>query len=158
MFSEISVTEWLMLMVRYAHGVAAIAWIGGSLFHAAALRPLVVAAPSQMRPAMSLIGPAYREIVDISIVTLIVSGLLLMFYRIQGDDATIAWASVLAVKIALAVGMFYIVWRNRRGEKGESVVNGNIASRLLGYDALLALGMTAFLLATVMRKLIETVI
>ncbi len=158
MFSEISFTEWLMLMVRYAHGVAAIAWIGGSLFHAAALRPLVLAAPAQMQPAMSLIGPAYREIVDISIVTLIVSGLLLMFSRIQSDAATVAWVSVLAVKMTLALGMFYIVWRNRRSENGESVANGSIVSRFLGYDALLGLGMTAFLLATVMRKLIETVL
>lgn len=155
MFSEIGFTEWLMLMVRYAHIVGAVAWLGGSIFHAAALRPLVLAAPAQMQPAMSLIGPAYREIVDISIVALIVSGLLMMFYRIQGDGATVAWAAVLAVKIAIALVMFYIVWRNRRSG-GYDTGKSNFASRMLGYDALLAMGMIVFMLASVMSKLVET--
>ena len=95
MFSEISVGEWLMVVVRYAHAVAAIAWIGGSIFHALILRPLTVAHPDKMGQAMSLIGPAYREIIDIAVVTLVVSGLILMFSRIQGDEATVAWAIVL---------------------------------------------------------------
>ena len=51
---------------------------------------------------MSLIAPAYREIIDIAVVTLIVSGIILMFSRIQGSEATVSWAIVLGIKIALA--------------------------------------------------------
>ncbi len=157
MFSSLDLSAWLMLIVTYAHGVAAIAWLGGSVLHAFALQPLALAAPTQMRPAMSLIGPAYREIVDISIVTLIVSGLLLMFYRVQSDAATVAWVSVLAVKLALATGMFYIVWRQRRSKDDKQESRG-LASRMLGYDALLAIGMVVFLLATLLRQLVEKAI
>ena len=155
MLSEISVGEWLMVVVRYAHAVAAIAWIGGSIFHALILRPLTVAHPEKMGQAMSLISPAYREIIDIAVVTLIVSGLILMFSRIQGNEATVAWAVVLAVKISLALTMFYIVWRRRRVGPDEQLAKG-VGSKLLGYNALLFLGLVVFLLANVLQELVET--
>jgi hypothetical protein len=61
---------------------------------------------------------------------------------------------VLGVKIALAIWMFYIVWRRRRMSTG-AVVNEGIASKLLGYNAVLAIGLVIFLLANVLRELIE---
>ncbi len=143
-----------MVIVRYAHGVAAIAWIGGSVFHTLILRPLTAVYPDRMVDALSLIRPAYREIIDIAVVTLVVSGIILMFSRIQGNTATVAWAVVLAVKIALAMWMLYIVWRSRRTPK-EAALDQGIMSRTLGYNALLALGLTVFLLATVLRELVE---
>ncbi len=155
MFSEIGIGDWLMVLVRYAHGVAAIAWIGGSIFHALILRPLTIAEPQKMAQVMSLITPAYREIIDIAVVVLTVSGLILMFARIQGNEATVSWAIVLAIKIVLALWMFYIVWHRRRSTAGASV-NDGMASKLLGYNALLALGLIVFLFATVLRELFET--
>lgn len=142
-----------MVLVRYAHGIAAIAWVGGSIFHALILRPLTTAHPEKMTSAMSLIAPVYREIIDIAVVTLIVSGIILMFSRIQGSEATISWAIVLGVKIALALWMFYIVWRRRMSS--EETVREGIASKLLGYNAILALGLIVFLLANVLRELVE---
>jgi uncharacterized membrane protein len=155
MFSEISVGDWLMVIVRYAHAVAAIAWIGGSIFHALILRPLTIAEPEKMARAMSLITPAYREIIDIAVVTLIVSGIILTFSRIQGDEATVQWAIVLAIKFALAIWMFYIVWRRRR-MTSENTLNEGITSKLLGYNAILVIGLLVFLLANILQELIET--
>ena len=154
MFSDIGIGDWVMVLVRYAHGVAAIAWIGGSIFHALILRPLTAAEPDRMKSAMSVIAPAYREIIDIAVVTLIVSGLILMFSRIQGNEATVSWAIVLGVKIALAMWMFYIVWRRRRMTASQMIDEG-IASKLLGYNTILALGLIVFLLANVLRELVE---
>ena len=154
MISDIGIGDWLMVMVRYAHAVAAIAWIGGSIFHAVILRPLIVVEPDKMAQAMSLITPAYREVIDIAVVTLIVSGLILTFSRIQGNEATVTWAVVLAIKIALAIWMFYIVWRRRRMSISETITQG-IASKFLGYNAVLAIGLVIFLLANVLRELVE---
>ncbi|MYA59038.1 MAG: hypothetical protein F4X40_00565 [Chloroflexi bacterium] len=154
MFSDVGIGDWVMVLVRYAHGVAAIAWVGGSIFHALILRPLTAVEPKKMASAMSAIAPAYREIIDIAVVTLIVSGIILMFSRIQGNEATVSWAIVLGIKIALALWMFYIVWRRRRMTAQESVDEG-IASKLLGYNAVLALGLIVFLLANVLRELVE---
>ena len=155
MFSDIGIGDWVMVIVRYGHAVAAIAWIGGSIFHALILRPLVVAEPEKMAQAMSLITPAYREIIDIAVVTLIVSGLILMFSRIQGNEATVQWAIVLGIKIVLAIWMFYIMWRRRRMSANETLKEG-IASKLLGYNAVLALGLIIFLLANILQELVET--
>ena len=155
MFTDIGIAEWLTLAVRYGHGVAAVAWLGGSLFHAFALTPLVAAYPQQMGPAMSLIKPAYREMVDISVAVLIVTGLILMFSRIQSSEATIAWAVVVSVKIALALWMFYIVWRRRRAT-GEEPQSEGFATRMLGYNWLLGLGLIVFMLAGVLREIVES--
>ncbi len=143
-----------MVLVRYAHGVAAISWVGGSIFYALILRPLSKAQPDKMQTAMSLIAPAYRELIDIAVVTLVVSGIILMFSRIQGSEATVAWAIVLGIKIMLAIWMFYIVWR-RRSDPTGTTEPGSLASKLLGYNAVLALGLIVFLIATVLRELVE---
>lgn len=155
MFTDIGLSEWLTLAVRYGHGIAAVAWLGGSLFHAFALTPLVAAYPQQMGPAMSLIKPAYREMVDISVAVLIVTGLILMFSRIQSSEASIAWAIVLSVKIALAVWMFYVVWRRRR-TTGDEPQSEGFASKMLGYNWLLAAGLVVFMLAGVLREIVES--
>ena len=155
MLIDIGIAEWLTLAVRYGHGIAAVAWLGGSLFHVFALTPLVAAYPQQMAPAMSLIKPAYREMVDISVAVLIVTGLILMFSRIQSNEATIAWAIVLSVKVALALWMFYIVWRRRR-TTGEGAPSEGFASKLLGYNWLLGFGLVVFMLAGVLREMVET--
>lgn len=155
MFIDIGIAEWLTLAVRYGHGIAAVAWLGGSLFHVFALTPLVAAYPQQMAPAMSLIKPAYREMVDISVAVLIVTGLILMFSRIQSNEASIAWAIVLSVKIGLALWMFYIVWRRRR-TTGEEARTEGFASKLLGYNWLLGFGLVVFMLAGVLREMVET--
>lgn len=155
MITDIGFAEWLALAVRWGHGVAAVAWLGGSLFHAFALTPLVAAYPNQMGPAMSLIRPAYREMVDVSVAVLIVTGLVLTFERIQSSEATIAWAGVLGIKLALAMWMFYIVWRRRRATGEPETGNEGIASRLLGYNWLLGLGLFVFMLATTLREIVE---
>ena len=142
------------MFVRYAHGIAAISWVGGSIFYALILRPLTAADPEKMAPAMSLIAPVYREIIDIAVVTLIVTGIILMFSRIQGSEATVSWAIVLGIKITLAIWMFYIVWRRRRMSSAESIREGTV-SKLLGYNAILVLGLIVFLLANILRELVE---
>ena len=107
-----------------------------------------------MAAAMSLIAPVYREIIDIAVVTLIVTGIILMFSRIQGSEATVSWAIVLGIKITLALWMFYIVWRRRRMSSAESIREGTV-SKLLGYNAILVLGLIVFLFANVLRELVE---
>jgi uncharacterized membrane protein len=157
MFGDISAGDWLVLIARWAHAAGAVAWIGGSIFFAAVLRPVSEANPELMRKAMGPIGSVYREVVDISIVAILVSGVILMFDRLNGNDATVAWIIVLAVKLSIALWMFYLVWRLRqsgyRPTKGGGVLM-NI-SWLLGYNALMVLGVIVFFLATLLRELFE---
>lgn len=157
---DITGENWLLLVVGWLHAIAATAWVGGSIFFALVLRPVFAmnreAAKSLIRP----VGGVYRELVDASIIALIVSGLVLMFSRLTGNDAGPVYFIVLGVKLALAAWMFYAVWQLRRTgwqpEPGRGVMKR--LSWLLGYNAVMALGVVVFLLAEVLRQLYEAAI
>ncbi|MCH8911604.1 MAG: urate hydroxylase PuuD, partial [Chloroflexi bacterium] len=97
MFGDIAAGDWFMLLVRWVHAIGAVAWIGGSAFFAFVLRPVEAANPELVRPVLRSIGSVYREMVDIAVIAIIVSGLILMFDRLTGDDASPAWFIVLGV-------------------------------------------------------------
>lgn len=157
MFGDITAADWLILIARWAHITGALAWVGGSIFFALVLRPVAGARPEEMRRVMGPIGSVYREVVDVSVAAVLVSGIILMFDRLTGDDATVAWVAVFAVKIAIALWMFYLVWRLRQAgytpDKPQGVM-GRV-SWLLGYNALVFFGVTVFFLATLLRELFE---
>ncbi len=160
MFGDISAADWLILVARWAHITGALAWVGGSIFFALVLRPVSSAQPDAMRAVIGPIGAVYREIVDISVAAVLVSGIVLMFDRLTGNDATVAWVAVFAVKLTIALWMFYLVWRLRQAgyrpptAQEASGVLGRV-SWLLGYNALVLFGVIVFFLATLLRELFE---
>ncbi|MDP6668023.1 MAG: urate hydroxylase PuuD [Dehalococcoidia bacterium] len=161
MFGEIAANDWFMLLVRWVHAIGAVAWIGGSAFFAFVLRSAERANPDAVRPALRSIGPVYRELVDIAVIAIIVSGLVLMFDRLTGDDASAAWFIVLGVKLALALWMFYLVWRFRQSDFNLADAPTGLSARLswlIGHNAMVFIGVIVFLLASLMRVLFETTI
>jgi uncharacterized membrane protein len=157
MFGDISAADWLILIARWAHITGALAWVGGSFFFAVVLRPVAVANPDAMRGVMGPISSVYREVVDISVAAVLISGLVLMFDRLTGDDATTAWVVVFAVKLAIAIWMFYMVWRLRQAGYQPPEPRGLMGriSWLVGYNALVFFGVIVFFLATLLRELFE---
>ena len=150
-----------MLLVRWVHAIGAVAWIGGSAFFAFVLRPVERTHPDLVRPVLRSIGQVYRELVDIAVIAIIVSGLVLMFDRLTGNDASPAWFIVLGVKLALAAWMFYLVWHFRQSDFSLSRPPAGITSRLswlVGHNAMVFIGVIVFLLASLMRVLFESVI
>ena len=150
-----------MLLVRWAHAIGAVAWIGGSVFFAFVLRPVERANPDLVRPLLRPIGSVYRELVDISVISIIVTGLVLMFDRLTGNDASPAWFIVLGIKLALALWMFYLVWNFRQSDFDPSKKPPGITARLswlVGYNAMGFIGVIVFLLASTMRVLFESTI
>ena len=157
MFGDIGGGDWFLLIVRWLHAIGALAWLGGSIFFAAVLRPLAKADPGGVGVALTSIGQRYRDLVDVAIVAILVSGIIMMFDRLTGDDATVAWVIVLAVKLTIAGWMFYLVWRLRRAGFQQTPGPGLLSrlSWLLGYNAIVAFGVIVFFLATLLRELIE---
>jgi len=159
-FGDISGTNWVMLVVGWLHAIAATAWVGGSIFFALILRPVFAMNRDLAKSVMGPIGGVYRELVDASVIALIVSGLVLMFNRLTGDNAGPAYFIVLGVKLAMAAWMFYAVWQLRR--TGWQPVPGKRVlkriSWLLGYNAVMVFGVVIFLLAGVLRQLYEAAI
>ncbi len=161
MFGDIAAGDWFMLFIRWVHAIGAVAWVGGSAFFAFVLRPVERANPDIVRPVLRSMGPVYRELVDIAVIAIIVSGLILMFDRLTGNDASPAWFIVLGVKLALALWMFYLVWHFRQSDfiptERPAGVSGRL-SWLVGYNAMVFVGVIIFLLASLMRALFEATI
>jgi uncharacterized membrane protein len=157
MFGDITFVDWLVLIARWAHITGALAWVGGSVFFAFVLRPVATSNPEAMRHVMGPIGSVYREVVDISVALVLVSGIVLMFDRMTGNDATIAWGIVFAIKLVIAIWMFYLVWRLRQADYAPVKPSGIMSriSWMLGYNALVFFGVLVFFLATFLRELFE---
>ena len=158
MFGDIAASDWMMLIVRWAHAIGAVAWIGGSAFFAFVLRPVEKANPDLVRPVLRPLGSVYRELVDISVIVIIITGLVLMFDRLTGNDATAAWFIVLGVKLALAIWMFYLVWHFRQSDFDPTEQPQTLSDRLswlIGYNAMVMFGVIVFLLASILRVLFE---
>jgi len=158
MFGDIAAGDWIMLIVRWAHAIGAVAWIGGSAFFAFVLRPVERANPELVRPILRPLGSVYRELVDISVIAIIVTGIILMFDRLTGNDASTGWFIVLAVKLALAIWMFYLVWHFRQSDFDPTEQPKGLGARLswiVGYNAMVFFGVIIFFLASVLRVLFE---
>ena len=159
MFEQITAGDWISLIVRWAHAISSVAWIGGSAFFAFVVRPVEKTHPDAIRPILQPLSSVYRELVDISVIAIIITGLILMFHRLTGDDASAAWFIVLGVKLVLAIWMFYLVWHFRQTDFDPTSQPTGLAARLswlIGYNAMVFFGVIVFLLASVLRGLFES--
>lgn len=159
MFGDVAANEWLMMLVRWIHTIGAVTWIGGSMFFVFIIRPLEHMHPELIRPVLRATGSTYRELVDIAVIAIIVSGLILMFNRLTGNDATPMWFIVLGVKLVIALWMFYLVWHFRQPDFNTAKISNRVIRRLswlIGYNAIIFLGVVIFLLTSLMKTLLET--
>ena len=154
----------ILLIIRWAHALAAVTWIGGSLFLLLAGRPALRAADSQGVVARAL-AVEFRPIVATAIGVLIVSGVILAVSRLTSDAASIAYTAVLVAKIALACYAFCIAWllpRRRRdrpaasaGKSGPAAAWRRIPGALTTPAALTVVGVVVIGLADVLGWLFE---
>ena len=141
----------ILLIIRWAHALAAVVWIGGSLFMLLAGRPALRTADSG-----GLVGRALaaelRPIVVTAIAVLIVSGVILTVDRLTSDAAGMAYTVVLVAKILLAVYAFVVAWLLPRHRDRPA---GGIAGAMTGPVALTIAGVLVIGLADVLTWLFE---
>ena len=94
--------------VRWIHAIAAVAWVGGSIFYLAVLRPALADGSPSGRPMDAAINKGFRDVVDLSIIALIVTGVVITFDRLSSAPITATYYVVLGLKIATALGMFFL--------------------------------------------------
>lgn len=148
----------LSLLVRYAHLLAAVAWVGGAMFLQSTFRPaLLDLAPEKRSILGRLVGRRFGETVGVSLVVLIVSGAILTFERLTGGLVGPLYAGLLALKVALSLAMGFLAWRlsSRRSpvQTGSPLTPGPSQSR--AGQIVLGLGLTVLLLALVLRAIFE---
>lgn len=160
--------EAFRLLLRWAHVVAAIAWIGGAIFYLAVLRPALRSAPPDSRPALdAAIARYFRELVQIAILVLLISGVVLSVDRLSSGFTGPIYVVVLAVKIALSLITFWLAWEiGRRGRRASSPSvtssRGMTESGLLPWlrppRLTLTLGLLLVLLGLLLRALYEAAV
>ncbi len=99
-----------MLLIRWAHAVAAVAWVGGIIFFHWVLSPSYRSAKPSTDVTLlrRQIGSHFRELVQLCTWAFVITGVLLTFDRLTKGSVGITYVALLAVKIGLAVWMFYL--------------------------------------------------
>ena len=150
--------DWILLVIRWAHALGAVAWVGGGIFYLMVLRPALRRAgpgPEVNRA----IGQEFRGLVNTAIVVLVVTGAILTASRLTLDTVTMPYVAVLVLKVVLALYMMAVVRFRRPREPGNSDQcagrGARIKEMLTGPTALLTIGVIIFGLADVLAALFE---
>jgi putative copper export protein len=140
----VEATDLLLVLMRWLHALAAIAWIGAILFELLVVQPAWNGNPPS--EVLDSFDAAMREIVQAALIVFLVSGAILTFERLSRGAAGTAYVITLAVKIVLSLAMFQVGFRFRRARG---------ARRLRGLKMLSLLGVVIVLLATILKWLYE---
>lgn len=140
--------------IRWLHLLAGVTWVGGSIFYFLVLGPAVRDTRSEGLPgALAAVDRRFRELVQLAIAVLIVTGALLSFDRLQLQPGP-AYAITLGIKVALAAWMFVLaqdlanrgrrrLLERRRGQPS--------ASRGPSTNMILGLGLAILLLSDILK-------
>ena len=155
------VLDWILVIIRWGHALAAVAWVGGGAFYLLVLRPAIRRSQGMPPDTGDAIRDEFRGLVTTAIAVLLLSGVILSVARLTSDAATVPYAIVLGVKIALALYMFYVVRIVRRGDyTAQGDGRGNWLSltvrRVSSPMALLVIGIVVIGLSDVLDALIES--
>ena len=151
----------ILLAIRWAHALAAVVWIGGSLFLLLAARPALRSLGADGGLVGRALAAEFRPIVATAIGVLLVSGVILAAQRLTSDAAGPAYTAFLAAKILLSLYAFIIAWRLPRQSADDGGLDGNRRGRgrirrtLLGPGALAVIGIIVIGLADVLAWLFE---
>jgi putative copper export protein len=145
----------IRLIVRTAHLLAAAAWVGGSIVYLVVILPALRmggAAPE----IYTQIATLFRNMVNICVGVLLLSGAYLMFDRLT---TSLGWPylTVLGIKIIAALSMFvlaiYLGQSNIRQLAKHTTRFSKVAPQLM-----LALGILVFLLGALLNGMFEATI
>ncbi|MBI3973056.1 MAG: hypothetical protein HY332_17395 [Chloroflexi bacterium] len=166
--------ELVRIGLRTAHALAAVLWVGGSLFFALALIPALrrIGATAERLELATAVGREFRRLVRASIVIFLVTGAILAFDRLSRPGVPALYTALLGVKIALALWMFWLV-RERDvpdrpatlatatapSESGAAAASSEASALwhpcIRRQTLLLTLGIAVYLLAIVLRVIFE---
>ena len=161
----VTLGEGFLLLVRWFHSLAAVAWIGGSLFYVLVLRPAQRKAGAQGVATATEVQTQFRGLVDSCIAVLLVTGAVMLFDRLTDATTGTAYVVTVAIKIGLALWMFAMArlrWRRRRASETWTGTPDVQRSRLARAMALMSgvnlsviLGIAIFFLSDLLRFIFE---
>ena len=157
---SMSFTDVLLLAIRWLHAVAAVAWVGGGIFYFLVLRPAIRTSTAQGVPAYAEAGRRFRHLVGTAMAVLIITGGVLTVSRLTSEYAGLPYVVVLAIKVSMALYMFYLARFHLRPGRIDEAGEGagwlrGVQRMATGTTAVLVLGVIIFLLADILASLVE---
>ena len=157
-----------LLVVRWVHLTASVAWVGGGIFYLFVLRPALRRSENEGREVNRHTAAEFRVLVDVCFFILVVTGISLTFDRLSEGITGPTYAIVLGVKVALSIWMFLMARSHRKRSalleayrKRQEPPTGVFAKTvraLSGYNMVVVLGVIVFLLADLLKVLYEAAI
>ncbi|MBI4496712.1 MAG: hypothetical protein HY689_02290 [Chloroflexi bacterium] len=144
--------------LRWLHALAAVLWLGGSLFFWLVLRPALddLPDPAARSPLAARLAKDFGGLVQLAIGVLVMTGAILSFDRLSQSAATPLYMGVLALKVALALGMFWLVLGLARGRaRARPSAPRPASGRVTPQAMVLSLGLLVYLLAEALKVLFE---
>ena len=99
---------------------------------------------------------------DIAVIAMVVTGVVLAFDRLTSQHAGVGYATVLGVKLALTLWMFWLAGVIRRRRPRPATPPGATAAPRTGWrqfmdaaNQVVIIGVVVFLLSTVMQAVFE---
>lgn len=163
----------LLAVVRWIHAIAAVVWVGGSIFYLLVLRPsLSIPGAADSRSTLEpAVNRRFRDVVDVSILALIVTGVVITFDRLSSLPASTTYYVVLGLKLFAFLVMLLMArdlgtrggrpWRRPKTAPAEPSITdttrtgGTLRAWLSPSRVILMLGLAAFLLSMLLVHVYE---
>ena len=151
--------DGILLVIRWVHALAAVAWVGGGIFYVLVLGPAGRRSPLSTESRRS-IGEEFRGLVHTVMAVLLITGIILSASRLTADRVSLYYVVVLGVKIALAFYMFYVVRFLRHTAYPDESINSRgwlagVRRGLTSTTGVLVVGVLVFGLADLLDALFE---
>ena len=153
------VDEYLFLLIRWFHTIAAVAWVGGGIFYWVILKPLTSMGKID-KELTKVLSVEFSKLVKLAIWVLVITGGILLTTRLAQETASIEYVFVLAVKLTLAFIMFFLVFspgapRYLPQPVNVNQVTGKWVNRISRPLSITFLGLIIFMLSEVLQLIVE---
>ena len=150
----------LRVALRWLHAIAAVAWIGGSLFYLIVLNPSfdTSVADEATRALRARIGATFRDMVNAAVVVFALTGVILLYDQLSRPGITVAYTVVVGIHAAIPVAMFLLFQQLGRVRPPAGARGRPVALWRRPQSILLILGLVTYLTAVVMQVMFEAIL
>ena len=151
-----SITDILLIIVRWIHICSAVVWVGGGMFYLIAIRPINQVPNKNLNELIRIINKNLTNISDISILSLTSTGAIIMLNALLKQNLTLLYISILTIKLFLSVLIFAITINKNRSIKYK-ISSHKKPNRLLrpftNYRFVTLTGILIILLSDILRSI-----
>ena len=151
-----SITDIVLIIVRWIHICSAVVWVGGGMFYLIAIRPINQVPNKNLNELIRIINKNLTNISDISILSLTSTGAIIMLNALLKQNLTLLYISILTIKLFLSVLIFAITINKNRSTNSK-MRSHKKPNRLLrpftSYTFVTLTGILIILLSDILRSI-----